>query len=106
MRSYFDGTAQMVFRARKLFALLGQPSLRPVTFRGIDARDLRRGGSRLILPAAKEAGSFQVILEEIALRFQVIGIETRCLLEVLARFGGKSWRRDHAGGFGAASECP
>ena len=67
LRGNLHGPPQMRFGIGEFLALFGQLGLRPISFGGIDSRDLGRGSRRLVEAAAQEAGSLQVILEEIAL---------------------------------------
>ena len=69
-----NGPAQLRFGAGEFLALFGQLGLRPVPLGGVDARDLRGRGVRLVEAAAQEARGLQVILEEIALSVQIMRV--------------------------------
>jgi len=81
----------------KLLVLLGQPGLRPVALRRVDPGNLLRRGSRLFETAAQKAGRLQVILKQVALRFQVARVQLRGSLKMLPRLGGVARSRKQAG---------
>jgi len=60
------GPPQVGFGFGILLAIFRQPGLCPLPLGGADAGNLRGRGGRLVEPAAQEAWSLQVILEEIA----------------------------------------
>ena len=104
LRSQFNGLAQMGFSFVCVLALFGEFGLRQLSFGGADFSHLLSDRFGLIEPPAKKARSIQVILEQIALSFQ-IGTGFNC-----TDFS-RNWRALEActgavkgtGGLGAAS---
>ncbi len=80
-RRELHSLAELSLSHPNVLAFLGKPGKRVVRFGLAQAADSGGHAFRLIDPSSNNAGSLEVVLEEIAQRFQIRRIESHGLLE-------------------------